>query len=224
MKSILLLCPLREPPDLDLRVRVLPELRRARAAHFLRGEDRLRCLLAGLLLRRALVDAGLPPDLDARLADGPCGRPEWPAELGLYLSLAHSGDWVAVALHSGPIGVDVEAITPLDSEVEALSFTPAEQAWIRDQPVLERPAAFHRLWTLKESLLKALGTGLSLDPRRLEFHRDPGGAWHVQLRPGLPGPSLAGWHFREEPPDDVHALALCWAGPEMPSAERLAAP
>ena len=224
MRSILLLCPLREPPDLDLRTRVLPEPRRARAARFLRGEDRLRCLLAGLLLRRALVEAGLPPDLDARLADGPCGRPEWPAEFGLHLSLAHSGDWVACVLHSGPVGVDIEAIAPEDPAVEALSFTPAEQAWILDQPVPERPAAFHRLWTLKESLLKALGTGLSLDPRRLEFHRDPGGPWRVEFRQGLPGPGLAGWRFREEPPDDAHALALCWAGPEPPSAERLAAP
>jgi 4'-phosphopantetheinyl transferase len=39
-------------------------------------------------------------------------------------------------------------------------FDPAEAAWLRDQPADARPAAFLLLWTAKEALGKALGTGL----------------------------------------------------------------
>jgi len=43
-------------------------------------------------------------------------------------------------------------------------FTPAEQAWLQAAPV----ARFEQLWTLKESVMKALGLGLQLDPASFE--------------------------------------------------------
>ena len=64
----------------------------------------------------------------------------------------------------------MEECTPyrhLDVLVDAV-FTPAEQAYIASNTGLDRHRAFFRLWTVKEALVKALGTGLSLDLSDIE--------------------------------------------------------
>ena len=80
---------------------------------------------------------------------------------GPSISLTHGGDLIAVAL--GPVaarlGVDVEPHKPRD--VLALAeraFGPMEHRLVAEGG----PAAFYRLWTLREAMGKATGQGLSL--------------------------------------------------------------
>lgn len=80
----------------------------------------------------------------------------------LSLSLSHSGDWLAIALATVPVGIDVE-LPRRQRDLHALArftFSPEEVASLDG---LDEPAysgAFHRLWTLKEARGKRLGTGL----------------------------------------------------------------
>ncbi|MFI5711720.1 4'-phosphopantetheinyl transferase family protein [Kribbella sp. NPDC051620] len=78
----------------------------------------------------------------------------------LAVSLSHTDRLVAVAAGlSGPVGIDLEDRYP--RAVTALArrwFTPAELAWMSVQP--EELEAFLHLWTAKEAVGKALGTGL----------------------------------------------------------------
>ena len=81
-------------------------------------------------------------------------------------SVSHSGihGLIAVAM-AGRLGVDVEERVPrrdLDALMEAV-LTPEERAEIVEASTGERIGRFYGLWTIKEALVKALGTGLQLD-------------------------------------------------------------
>jgi 4'-phosphopantetheinyl transferase len=97
-------------------------------------------------------------------------------------NLAHSGNLALVAVTRGcEIGVDVELVRPIDHahEIAARNFHAAEQAAIRVATAAELPAIFMRLWTRKEAVLKALGTGLGypLDAFDTAVDESGGGGW-----------------------------------------------
>lgn len=62
----------------------------------------------------------------------------------------------------GPVGADVETLPRCTAAWEdaAREFNPAEQALLAALPAQDRPLAFARLWTAKEAVLKARGTGI----------------------------------------------------------------
>ncbi|HSD16551.1 MAG TPA: 4'-phosphopantetheinyl transferase superfamily protein [Thermomonas sp.] len=128
----------------------------ARRRSFLAGHWRARALAAGWLQ----VDSqriALHRHQDGRpqlLVDG--------AASPLSLSLSHSGDWLAIALATVPVGIDVELPRrPRDLDALArFAFSPQEVERLQRLPEAERAQAFHVTWTLKEARGKRLGEGL----------------------------------------------------------------
>jgi len=92
---------------------------------------------------------------------------------GLHFNLSHCEDLALVALCAdGPVGVDIEPAGRAPSLLECvevfchpdeIAALPAEEA--------RRAAALLEIWTGKEALLKALGTGLSLAPQTVALDR-----------------------------------------------------
>ena len=86
-------------------------------------------------------------------------------------NVSHSGEHGLIAFASrGRIGVDVEKRTAgrdLDGIAERV-FAPGERAQLAALAGERKVRLFFSLWTMKEALLKALGTGLSLDSRQFE--------------------------------------------------------
>lgn len=83
----------------------------------------------------------------------------------LYFSLSHSRDISIVALTSnGEVGADIEYIDPEFDfrEISSAFFVKEENEYIDHGRPGDRER-FYRLWTRKEALLKAIGTGLSGD-------------------------------------------------------------
>jgi len=79
---------------------------------------------------------------------------------GLHFNLSHSGDLALIALATVPVGVDLERDAPADAQALAqIWFTPAEQARLA-----RGDDDFLSLWTAREAVLKAMGTGLSGEP------------------------------------------------------------
>lgn len=116
----------------------------------------------------------------------------------ISFNVSHSGKHGLVALApEGRLGVDVEECIPhrnLDTLIETV-FTPGEQAELASITGSDRHRAFFRLWTVKEALVKALGTGFSLDVSTFEvpsairygapsavfsFPRVPSAQWRVE--------------------------------------------
>lgn len=135
--------------------------RREKISRLRFAEDRRRSLGAGLLLQKALSDAKLPRDV--QIAEGAHGKPYLPDAPAFHFSLSHSGNTVACAVGSRELGCDVQCIGDYKPRLAERFFSPGETAFLKAQPTpAQEAAAFFRLWTLKESYLKATGLGLSL--------------------------------------------------------------
>lgn len=73
---------------------------------------------------------------------------------------------------SAPVGVDVEPIGELeDVSIELLDFTLTgpERLRLLEAPAPQQRRIFLRHWTGKEAILKALGTGLEVDPQTVSL-------------------------------------------------------
>lgn len=162
MDTKLYLADVRPLTDGALFSKLLPTVsaaRQAKVAAFKNEAARRLSLGAGLLLRFALQEAGLTAGEPALTA---CGKPFFPALPDFHFSLSHSGERVLCAVSSSPIGCDIEQPRRYDPALARRFFHPDESALLFSLPEAEQPAAFFRLWTCKESFMKAIGLGLSL--------------------------------------------------------------
>ena len=102
---------------------------------------------------------------------GSHGKPRLPSHPTVHFNMSHSAGWALIGVsHQGPIGIDIELLTPMD-DAELLAqknFTPAEYAAFLRAPPPQKLEAFFRCWTRKEACLKALGSGLSIEPHEVE--------------------------------------------------------
>lgn len=73
-----------------------------------------------------------------------------------YFSVAHSHQWVAIAVSDREIGFDIEVISPIRPAILRRCFTSEEQTWIDEDA--ER---FTQLWVRKEAYGKYTGRGLT---------------------------------------------------------------
>ena len=93
-----------------------------------------------------------------------------PSDVAFNVSHTASHGLIALA-PSGCLGIDLEERVPkrsLDALIEAV-MGPQEQAHLAVLEGNEKLELFYRFWTLKEALIKALGTGFSTDPSRFEL-------------------------------------------------------
>ena len=218
----------RPPAEADVALLDAAECARAVRFHF--AEDRALYVAAHAAMRRVLAGyAGVPPE---RLvfATEPDGKPflHTPRVPALSFNLSHTRGYALLGVANGrPVGVDVEAMRPLDDDplAEAV-MTAAELAEWRALPAAARPYAILRLWCVKEAWLKARGMGLGLDPGKVEsrlgrtdFIPDEAGApWRVRrldLGPGFLGAvALAGADLKVEMAAPVLAPLATWTPPE----------
>ena len=151
---------LRDPAVFARGLSTVSEQRREKLARLRAQAPRLLSLGAALLLDRMLLDAGLPPA--GAFAFGEQGKPYLPGLPDVHFSLSHSGTRVLCALSDAELGCDVEGTCRCDPALARRFFHPDETAWLLSLPPREQDGAFLRLWTLKESYVKAVGLGLSL--------------------------------------------------------------
>ena len=148
-----------------------------------------------------------------------CGKPHGkPAIKGsrLELSVAHSGDLVAVAIATAPVGVDVEQFEgrarPLggDGDPDALArlvLADAERAALAAVPPPGRARAFLVAWTRKEAVTKATGDGLRAVFTEVVVAADHGRP-HLVAWPYPQPPQNVTLHDLSAEPGYVAALAV----------------
>ena len=164
---------------------LVPEDRRAKADSMKFAKGRAQSLGAGLLLHEVCRElAACKPgfeDADQHIIIGEYEKPDfhqaWLAERGfgqMHFSLSHSGDRVMCGISGAPIGCDVEVIKDRDMKIAKRFFREEEYADIMAQPDNAKADRFFRYWTLKESVVKCEGQGLSmaLDSFRIRIDED----------------------------------------------------
>ena len=192
-----------EPWIVSLKAQASAE-RLSRAQRYHVPKDALRCLAAEALLRHALQELhGLTcSELDFK--QGAQGKPELRGPSHIHFNLSHSGAWVMCAMDDHPLGIDVEEIQTRQELPWASILSPQETARLGD---MGSEADFYRLWSLKESYLKALGTGFSLDPRQfwVDLEARPIQVFQTLESKKTPEP----WQLLELPMPPGTMAALC---------------
>lgn len=198
------------PGGVDLRA-LLDEAEQARLERFRPPEVKQQYLAAHGLLRLALTArTGVPP-ADWRFGAGAHGKPhiklpalsEPPA-----FSLSHTRGLVACAVAPrGSLGIDVERLDRRAGIAELLPRVCSEEERRRlPQGGEALQHAFFRTWTLKEALLKAVGTGLQVNPATVGVDLERPAFLHLPAEAGDPSE----WHcgFLELSPAHACAWAL----------------
>jgi 4'-phosphopantetheinyl transferase len=143
------------------------QARVARAARFHFEADAIRCLAAEALLHHALREVhGLAPDA-VTLAVEAHDKPVLASHPSIHVNLSHSGSWVACAVHDAPVGIDVEVARVMADPPARGFMSPIELDRYDALEGDEKVRFFYEVWTRKESVLKAAGTGLSFGTRQI---------------------------------------------------------
>ncbi|MCM3783797.1 4'-phosphopantetheinyl transferase superfamily protein [Neobacillus mesonae] len=203
-----------QPMDLTRYIELLAPEQQNKIKRFRRYPDQLRSLCGELLVRSyAAAEWKLAAgDLDRQM--NPYGKPEFKRFPQYQYNITHSGCWVAAIFDGQFVGIDVEEIADIELSIADRFFTDNEAKWLQSLDKTEQKKAFYELWTLKESYVKAVGSGLSLPLNSFEFMVSEQG--NLEFFSTEQGNSL--WHFKQYAVDTEYALAACARSSHLPDA------
>ena len=130
---------------------------------FRQEKDRQRKLISVLLLRY-LAKEYLNIS-DYTVSTNSFGKPFLEDHLEFQFNVSHSGNWVAAAVANKPVGIDVELINETKDFMEIAKRFYSEEEYVhlaKEPNDTSKLASFYDIWTKKESLIKAVGKGLSI--------------------------------------------------------------
>ena len=185
---------------------------RLRASRFHFERDRRRFIVARATLR-ILVGKSLdvaPADIAFGYTES--GKPfvEKPAE-GIHFNISHSEDCALYALSAvRALGVDIECVErKIDHHsIARRFFTRNEWSTLQQLPDSIMKRVFFSVWTRKEAIAKAMGSGLALPFDQFEVTTDADARPRIlQLAPEMG--DIADWslHLVESDPHYVAAVA-----------------
>ena len=146
-----------------------------RADRFIKSEDQRRFRAARAFVRQSLARYLNVPPLSLVFGTTTTGKP-FVQGLGqahsVAFNLAHSAQFGLLAVTRGrEIGVDIEIERNLE-DLEGMArqiMSPSEFQRFQSTEADRAREAFFGLWTQKEALVKAAGTGFSTDPREINL-------------------------------------------------------
>ncbi|XP_032365980.1 L-aminoadipate-semialdehyde dehydrogenase-phosphopantetheinyl transferase [Etheostoma spectabile] len=176
--------------DWLLAARCIQREEKDRIGQFAFTKDAKSAMAGRLLLRRFVCERMGIPWSQIRLERSPRGKPYLAAPLKVRsdsgpeppvwsFNLSHHGDYAVLAAEQGvQVGVDIMKTTmpgsisvPEFFRIMTRQFTAYEWSVIQSAGLENQQlAAFYRHWALKESFIKAIGTGLGFNLQRVEFH------------------------------------------------------
>ena len=119
-------------------------------------EDKMRGLAVGLLLEYGLRQHGLSQKM-VHFTLQKNGKPGLLEQPGLHFNLTHSSDYAAAVFSEVEVGIDLEHFRENGEKIAARFFSEEEQAFLRER---KDASSFTRIWTRKESYVKATGLGM----------------------------------------------------------------
>ena len=134
-------------------------MRQEKIQKFVRERDRRLSLGAGVLLAYGLKMYGIS---SPRIAVAENGKPYIEGN-EVYFNLSHSEEIAIGAFSDKEVGADVERIKSFEKAVADFVFDSEEIQAVRKNTKSDTDREYTKLWTIKESLAKYLGTGLSLN-------------------------------------------------------------
>lgn len=167
-------------PDIDYSW-LHPE-KKTEIQRYRRKEDRLLHLGGELLLvyglqtlfRKDYGDCSLKQMSCLERIKGKNGKPYLKFRSDIFYNISHSGNYVVCAFSTNEVGIDIEAEKELQLDIARRFYHPDEFSEIVQTDPEEQSELFYRIWVMKESYLKATGTGLSVPLNSFKYRKCDG--------------------------------------------------
>lgn len=190
---------------------LLPDSSRNRILKITNEDSFGRSVLGELLIRYSLAELAGTKLENNEFTLSPKGKPSLPNDHGLHFNMSHSADRIAVAVGNSEVGIDVEQTRRVNFRVAERFFSAPEINDLMALPEEERQEYFFTLWTIKESFLKAIGSGLTRSLNTFTVERSLFG---FSLTGGEPASKYFVHTYK---PCDQYQLAVCSLGNDFPS-------
>jgi 4'-phosphopantetheinyl transferase len=198
---------LKIPPEIpplarDILWQKLSTTEKEAVTRLVRPRDSLRQLVATSFLRTVLCSKLQLSNNDLHIQRGAQGKPFIAESYMLHFNLSHAGEYVVCALDPLEIGIDIEEMRARDLDAMSTFFSPAEIMAYSKKSSQEKTEFFYRLWTAKESFIKAVGKGFAIDVSKFTIClNDPVSIiTDIDTRP---------WQFRHYEIAPRYMLAVC---------------
>ena len=144
--------------DLEAALGEISVQRREQALKFKYELGKRLCVLAYQLLKRGLAEVyGIRENPVFEYNEH--GKPMIVGHPEIFFNLSHCKEAAICVVSDQPVGVDVESVRSFSESLVRYTMNEAEVKEIESAE--DQAVAFIRLWTMKESALKLIGTGIS---------------------------------------------------------------
>ena len=174
-------------------------------------KDKRLSLGAGILMDEGLSAYGLC-EREVVVANRENGKPHLPLYPYIHFNLSHSASRALAVFAGVETGCDIEQVQLADLALAQRFFTRKEYEFIvGQQGRRQQDEAFFRLWTLKESFLKAVGMGLGLSLDAFEITVSSQGKISIDWKSDEAGDFRCGhFTFREYRMGEYCAAVCFW--------------
>lgn len=156
----------------DLRpflIRLMPE-EQEKFHRYRNLEDKKMFLCSRTILRNEL-EKKCKLSFDEKIGLNEFQKPFLPNHPNVFFNISHSWGKVMVGFADCPIGVDIEKVVDYDKktllEISKTVFNEEDINWLKQTNGIDCQRRFTKLWTLKESLIKAMGIGFGYNTKKL---------------------------------------------------------
>ena len=151
------------------------------------------------LLRECLKHYDIDYNENTAVNKSDMGKPSLAEYPDIHYNLSHADGIACCMVADAECGIDCERIRPYRPNVIKRSFSDNEKFLLESTPESERDKIFFMLWTLKESYVKATGTGISYPLNTVNFSFDS----------GIINTNIQGYTFRQYIIRDEYIISLC---------------
>ena len=157
----------------DLWYDKMPDFRKRKIDALKPHRSKLLSLGAGMLLDKALKDIGID-DYEIELDEHE--KPHIKGHGDISFNISHSGEVVCLGISDKEIGVDVEKIRHFKESLINYIFITQDQDLAKElmESESDKDKVYTRLWTVKESIMKHCGKGISLAPKNILLRLEDG--------------------------------------------------
>lgn len=135
--------------------------KRERIGKFRFFSDAQNCLLGDILARAEICRATGLANGQLVFGKNKYEKPYLQGHPEVNFNISHCSHYVALAVDSKPVGIDIECVKPFSENIAKRFFAADEVSYINAEAGGLRCRRFFEVWTKKEALIKWEGKGLS---------------------------------------------------------------
>lgn len=196
----------------DNLMKYISDSKKIKIKKFINKKDQERSLIGELLLRYIICLKYQIKNKEICISIDEFGRPLLLNSKSYDFNISHSDEWIVCGVNDKCIGVDIEKILSLDYEnIAKQFFTKEECDFIFKTTLNWQLENFYRLWTLKESYIKAIGKGLLIALDSFTINIDESKIFAIS------DDKQNRWYFKEYSIDTDYKTSICSLTNEFPN-------